>query len=69
MKNWDLEDFPHPMQIARWRRMTPAEKYASAMSLIDFARRFQASGLHAQHPDWTEAQVKAEARRWFHVFT
>ncbi len=68
MSGYFKPDFPDPRQIARWRTMTPAEKYESAMQLIDFTRRFQTAAIQSQHPDWTEAQVTEEVRRrWLHV--
>ena len=68
MSEYFKPDFPDARQIARWRTMTPAQKYESAMQLVEFARRFQAAAIQTQHPDWTEAQTKAEVRRrWLHV--
>jgi hypothetical protein len=45
------------------RRKTGAERLAIAFGLYASARRMLLSHLRAQHPDWREEQVIAEAAR------
>ncbi len=42
---------------------TPAERLASAHAMWRYARDRTDALLRRQHPDWTEAQLKAEMRR------
>ncbi len=45
------------------RRMTGAERLAIASGLFASARRMLLSHLRAEHPDWDEGHVQAEAAR------
>lgn len=45
------------------RRKTPAQRLASAHAMWLYARDRLQNLLIAQHPDWTESQLKAEMRR------
>ena len=45
------------------RRKTPAQRLASAHAMWRYARDRADALLRRQHPEWTEAQVKAEMRR------
>jgi hypothetical protein len=58
-------DRPSPEQIARYRKMTPQERWQAAMQLYWSARRLREAHERALHPDWTEAQVAEHVRRIF----
>ena len=45
------------------RRKTGAERLAIAFGLFSSARRMVISMLRAEHPDWDEQQINAEAAR------
>lgn len=47
------------------RAMTPEQKLRAAQRLYDSAKQLKAAALLAQHPDWTEEQVKAAVRDAF----
>lgn len=53
--NWD--------QIKAIRKMSVAEKNRSAFQAAEFALRQKRLILAEEHPDWSEAQIDAEARR------
>ncbi|MDB5389459.1 MAG: hypothetical protein JWM11_5105 [Planctomycetaceae bacterium] len=43
------------------RKKTPAERLAIAWGLWEFARDTLRRTVAAQHPEWTEDQIKREA--------
>ncbi len=45
------------------RRKTPEQKWAIAFELWEMAVEAARAGVRAQHPDWAEAQVRAEVAR------
>ena len=45
------------------RRKTPAQRLASAHAMWRYARDRTDVLLRRQHPEWTDAQLKAEMRR------
>lgn len=45
------------------RHKTPAQRLASAHAMWRYAHNRLNSLLRRQHPEWTEAQIKAEIRR------
>ena len=51
------------MQIAGWRRMSPADKLRIVVSLIDTGIKLRMAGVRAQHPEWPDAKIEREARR------
>jgi hypothetical protein len=52
-------------QIDAYRRMTPARKWAEACKMRDLAWDLKYAGLKTVHPDWSDAQLKAEVRKIF----
>lgn len=52
----------HPLQIAAYRRMSPAEKLeriaAFQLSLLGLLK----AGIRSRHPEWTEEEVASEVR-------
>lgn len=58
-------DRPSPEQLARYRAMTPAQRWEQAMRLYWMARRLREAQERALHPDWTDEQVVAHVRRIF----
>jgi hypothetical protein len=54
-----------PEQIKIFRSMTGQERLRLAERLYWSARKLKAAGVRAQHPDWTEDQIKAEVVRIF----
>ena len=56
------EDAAHPVQVASFRRMAPAEKLQMVADLYRAGIQLKVAGLRAAHPDWTEARLLHEAR-------
>jgi hypothetical protein len=55
----------HPEQVKTFKSMTPAMKLRLAERLYYSAHRLKEAGLRAQHPDWSEAQIKQKVREIF----
>lgn len=53
----------HPVQIAGFRRMSPAQKLQLVVALYDAGIRLKAAGLRLEHPDWPPQRLVFEARR------
>lgn len=53
------------LELTRLKLMTASEKVAVMHSLWHQAWKFKAAGIHAQHPDWTPAQVEERVRELF----
>lgn len=53
----------HPEQIRALRQMPLERRAELALSFIRSMRRMKAAALRAQHPDWSEQQLRAELRR------
>jgi hypothetical protein len=58
-----MSDELHPLQIAHLRRLSLGERLDRGLRFLRSAREFMAAGLLARHPEWTEAEAYAEARR------
>jgi hypothetical protein len=52
-----------PLDVVRFRRMSPAEKLQMVCDLYHAGIRLRAAGLRQMHPDWTQEQLEREARR------
>jgi hypothetical protein len=59
------DEQPGPEQIAALRAMSGEQRLRVAEMLFWSARKMKTAGVKAQHPDWTEEQVKEEVRRIF----
>lgn len=53
-------DRPHPLQIEAWRSLGATGRTHLGIQLRRQARRWKLSSLRTQHPDWTDAQLRAE---------
>ena len=53
----------HPEQIRALRQMPLERRAELALGFIRSMRRMKAAALRAQHPDWSEQQLRAELRR------
>jgi hypothetical protein len=42
--------------------MTPQQKLRVALRLYHSVRQLKAAGLRAQHPEWTEADIREKLR-------
>ena len=64
---WNMlkDEQASPDQIAAFRRMPPERRLALAEKLYWSAREWKAAWLHAQHPDWSAEEVRAEVTRIF----
>lgn len=51
------------LRIERLKQMTGEQRAAIAFELTNFTRRVTVSRIQAEHPDWTDAQVKRELLR------
>jgi hypothetical protein len=59
------DEQPSPEQIAALRAMSGEKRMRVAELLCWSARKMKTAGVRAQHPDWSEEQVKEEVRRIF----
>jgi hypothetical protein len=62
-RNYAADEKLHPVQIAGYRRMTPAEKIDRIAAFWKGTREMMAAGIRMRHPGWTEERVAAEMRR------
>lgn len=53
----------HPIQIERFRAMTPTEKFGIARGLLATARRVRRAAIQRVHPDWNSDEVERELAR------
>ncbi|MEX1366672.1 MAG: hypothetical protein AB1Z98_26335 [Nannocystaceae bacterium] len=60
-----MADEAYDVQTEIFRRMTPAQKLQASMRLYWSARELKAAWFRSEHPEWTEAQVKAAVREAF----
>jgi hypothetical protein len=58
-------DAPSPEQVARYRAMTPAERWRQAAALYWTARRLRTAQERSLHPEWTDEQLERHVRRVF----
>jgi hypothetical protein len=58
-----MEEPIHPVHLEALKRATPAEKLEAVAVLYETGIRLRMAGLHMTHPDWTDDQLEAEARR------
>lgn len=58
-------DRPSPEQVARYRAMTPAERWQQAVLLYWQARRLREAHERALHPDWSDDQVREHVKKIF----
>jgi hypothetical protein len=61
----DNVDRPSPEQIARYRAMTPEQRFHQASALYWTARRLRTAHERALHPEWTEEELAIHVRRVF----
>ena len=59
----DARDLPDTKMMAIYARMSAAQKLAIVDGLVRSTRRLTAEGVKAQHPDWSEPQVRREVAR------
>lgn len=52
----------HPEQIKALRKMSLERRAAIALGFIRSTRRLKAAALQAQHPDWSDKEIKAALR-------
>jgi len=62
-----LGDFESPQAeefyVNVLRRMTPEQKWQAAINLWQMAVEASRANVRAEHPDWSEAQVRATVAR------
>ncbi|MGH7539764.1 MAG: hypothetical protein ACRELC_02075 [Gemmatimonadota bacterium] len=56
---------PHPLQVAAYRRLTPAERLAAAFEMTRFVRAHLRSQLRARHPEWSDSRLSEEVAARF----
>ncbi|MBW2223489.1 MAG: hypothetical protein JRF54_04580 [Deltaproteobacteria bacterium] len=52
-------------QIARFREMTPGERWGAARDLYWSMRRFKEAFIRQQHPEWSDDRVAAAVSEAF----
>ena len=62
-RRYGLDEAIHPVQIAAFRRMTPAKKMAQVVEMYHLGIAWKVAGLRMQHPDWTEEELRRAAQR------
>ena len=55
----------HPEQKRIFQSMSPEQKLNVALRLYYSTRELKAAGLRAQHPGWTEKEIKEKLREIF----
>ncbi len=58
-----MVDAIHRDQIMRARKMTPEERFAEAMDLMDFSYEVMECGVRTDHPDATDEEVTQILRK------
>jgi hypothetical protein len=48
----------HPVQLAGFRRMTPAQKLRMVARLYEAAMQLKVQGLRSAHPDWPRERLE-----------
>jgi hypothetical protein len=54
-----------PEQVAIFKTMTPARKLELAAQFNAASRELKTCALRAQHPDWSEEQIRKRVRELF----
>ena len=60
----DLEPL-HPIQLRRFREMTPNEKWSVFRGMQRTAREVRSAAVRRLHPDWDDACVAREIAKEF----
>jgi hypothetical protein len=60
-----VDEQPGPEQVERLRAISGEQRLRLAERLHWSARKMKSAGLRAQHPDWPEERISAEAKRNF----
>lgn len=63
LSSWTMEDVIHPVHLEALKRATPAQKLEAVAALYEAGIRLRMAGLRMTHPDWTDDQLRSEARR------
>lgn len=50
----------HPIQLARFRAMSPMEKWEISKAMLKTATDIRRAVLRKEHPDWTAYQVERQ---------
>ncbi|MBA4138471.1 MAG: hypothetical protein C0518_14270 [Opitutus sp.] len=53
----------HPIQVAGYARMSPSKKHRVFLNLMNGIRELKIVGLRAQHPEWSEVELRRELAR------
>lgn len=61
-RNYAADEPMHPMQVAAYRRMTPAEKLDRLAEMYRLARTLMAAGARMRHPEWSQEEIEREVR-------
>jgi hypothetical protein len=58
----DTDPRAHEIQLAVYRRMTPAQRSLLAVELSESVRATARAGIRARHPDYSDADVERALR-------
>lgn len=58
-------EVPHSLQVATYRRWTPAERLAEAFRMTRFVRAQLRRQLRALHPEWSDSRLSDEVAARF----
>lgn len=53
----------HPVQIAGFRKMSVAQKFAAITAMREMGIKLRIVGLRMHHPDWALERLETEARK------
>jgi hypothetical protein len=53
----------HPVQIAGFRKMSVAQKFATITAMREMGIKLRIVGLRMRHPDWSDEKLETEARK------
>ena len=51
------------MQFRIWQSMSDERRSQLAMQMTEFARELAKAGIHRDHPEWSERQIRLELLR------
>ena len=63
MPSRDTSPEAEEVQLAIFRKMTGEQRLKLALEMSDFARELSLSRIRAEHPEWSDWQVKRELLR------
>jgi hypothetical protein len=58
-----MDEPMHPVQIAGFRKMSVAQKFATIIAMREMGIKLRIVGLRLRHSDWSPEKLETEARK------